>query len=387
MKWRNWSGRVTAEPDDLRHIRHQLDAQALAREADRTGKKIRVAGATHSHSPLVVSDSILADCKGLAGIFEVDTNTAWLGAGSRIYTLGRALHQHNLALPNQGDIDEQAVAGATATGTHGTGTTLQNLSASVVGMELALPNGELIKATPSQHAELWRAARLHLGAFGIVTQVALALRPAFRLVEQSWQATLTQVLTDIDELTANNRHFEFFWYPQEDQAQAKTLNETDAPSQYPLAAEGNRCAWSYEVLPNYRPHKHTEMEYSVPARHGVACMQAIRDLLVNDFPDVAWPVEYRTLAADDVWLSTAFMQDTVTISVHQDVRVDESAYYRACEEIFLSYEGRPHWGKVNYLTGDQLAARHPRWQEWWQIRDSVDPQGTFLNPYLMSIRP
>jgi len=167
----------------------------------------------------------------------------------------------------------------------------------------------------------------------------------------------------------------------------KTINETEDEPEYPLGAEGSRCAWSHEVLPNHRPVPHTEMEYSVPAEQGIACMGAIRDLLRSRFPDVAWPVEYRTLAADDVWLSTAYERDTVTISVHLGMGEDDGPYFRACEEIFLAHEGRPHWGKVHYLDGATLARIHPRWADWWRVRDAWDPNGTFLNAYLTSLRP
>ena len=129
------------------------------------------------------------------------------------------------------------------------------------------------------------------------------------------------------------------------------------------------------------------MEYSVPAQHGPACMRDIKTLLDNRFSEIRWPVEYRTLAADDVWLSTAYEQPTVTISVHQAIDEPDEPYYRACEEIFLEYGGKPHWGKVSYVDGEQLAAMHPRWDDWWQVRDRVDPKGVFLNPYLHSIRP
>ena len=116
-------------------------------------------------------------------------------------------------------------------------------------------------------------------------------------------------------------------------------------------------------------------------------MEAIQNLLNTAFTDVRWPVEYRTLAADDVWMSTAYKRDTVTISVHQGAELPDEAYYRACEEIFLEFDGRPHWGKCNYLSGAQLAAQHQRWQDWWRVRDQIDPRGTFLNSYLQSIRP
>ena len=207
------------------------------------------------------------------------------------------------------------------------------------------------------------------------------------MIEKTWQTPLTTLLQELDQYIADNRHCEFFWYPRTDTAQVKVINETTEPGQYPLGGEGQRHGWSYEVLPNHRPHKHTEMEYSVPAESGVACMNDIQKLLADTFTNVSWPVEYRTLAQDDVWLSTAYQRPTVTISVHQGIDEPDEAYYRACEEIFLAHGGKPHWGKVNYLDGQQMADLHPRWSDWWRVRDSVDPTSTFLNPYLHSIRP
>lgn len=386
--WSNWSGALTAEPELIHFLRSEADAQALAAQANDTGRRIRVAGACHSHAPLVKNNDIIVDAQGLAGVISTDAaaQTAWVAAGTRIYALGRPLHQAGLALSNQGDIDQQAICGATATGTHGTGVNLRNLSSTVIGARIVLASGELMVCGAEENNQLWQASRLHLGALGIVTQLKLQLREAYRLQETTWQTSLEDALDQFGELAQKNRHHEFFWYPRADRAQCKSINETNAPAQYPLAAEGQRCAWSYEVLPNHRPHKHTEMEYSVPADAAPECMRAIRDLLHTRFTEIAWPVEYRTLAADDVWLSTAYQRPSVTISVHQDIREDDQPYFRACEEIFLAYQGRPHWGKANYLNGEQLAACHPSWQDWWRVRDRVDPKGTFLNDYLRSIR-
>jgi FAD/FMN-containing dehydrogenase len=191
----------------------------------------------------------------------------------------------------------------------------------------------------------------------------------------------------LDELAEATRHFEFFWYPEQDTAVAKAIAETSEAPRYPLASEGARCAWSYEVLPSHRPHLHTEMEYSVPAAAGADCLGAIRALIQRDFPQLRWPVEYRTVAADDVWLSPAYQRASVTISVHQDVREDERRYFQACEQVFLDHGGRPHWGKLHYLDGETLARLHPCWQRWWSVRDGVDPQQIFLNDYLRALRP
>lgn len=386
--WSNWSGKLQARPRQLHFLRSEADAQALVIQAVRDGVSMRAAGATHSHAPLVKHDGIIVDSGGLSGVIQTDRDeqTAWVWAGSRMYTLGRPLHDAGMALFNQGDIDQQAIAGATATGTHGTGISLKNLSAQVTGMRIVLASGDIVDCSPGNHAELWHAARLHLGAFGIVTRINLQLRDAYRLREHTWEASLDEVLGDSQQQIAGNRHFEFFWYPQTDQAQVKTLNETVDPPEYPLAEEGRRCAWNYETLPNHRPHKHTEMEYSVPFAAGPQCMRDIAALLRHDFPNVRWPVEYRSLAADDVWLSTANGRDTVTVSVHEDVGEDERPYFKACEEIFLSHGGRPHWGKVHYLDGKHLQAAHPHWEQWWAVRDAVDPAGSFLNDYLKSLR-
>ena len=93
------------------------------------------------------------------------------------------------------------------------------------------------------------------------------------------------------------------------------------------------------------------------------------------------------MAADDVWLSPARERSTVTISIHEAVENDETSYYQDAEKIFRSYGGRPHWGKVHYLTGDQLEADYDRWTQWWRVREDVDPTGVLLNDRLSQLRP
>ncbi len=386
-RWANWSGRLTSRPQTLHFARSEADIQALVTGLG-PNRSLRAVGAAHSHAPLVANDDVILDLQALSGLVSVDRSeqTAWVGAGTRIFALGPALHTHHLALTNQGDIDQQTIAGATATGTHGTGIYLKNLTAAVVGARIVLADGSVQVWDEFNDAALWRASRLHLGAFGVVTQLKLQLREAYRLSESSTTLNLDETLNRFPDAAANHRHAEYFWQPTTDEANLKTIDVTNAVAEYPLRPEGQRTAWSYEVLPNHRPHKHTEMEYSVPAEHGTACMRDIAEQLRKRFTDVRWPVEYRTLARDDVWLSTAYERDTVTISVHEDVREDEREYYQACEEIFLHYDGRPHWGKVHYLSGQTLAERHPAWDDWWRVRDSLDPGGLFLNAYLKELR-
>ncbi len=388
-RWTNWSGRHHAQPSRLHHVRSEEDAAALVVASREEGQRVRVAGAGHSHQPLVPTEGTLIDASGLAGVYEVDPEArrAWVGAGTFLHALGRPLHEAGLALVNQGDIDRQAIAGATGTGTHGTGRGLRNLSAAVTGIQLVTAEGAIVRCDGDSSRELWQASRLHLGAFGVVTRLQLQLREAYKLEERGWSEPFEAMQPRIAEHAAATRHFEFFWYPGNDTAVAKAIAETEAPPRYPVAEEGSRCAWSYEVLSSHRPHRHTEMEYSVPEEDGPACLAELRALIQKDFPELRWPVEYRSLAADDVWLSTAYERPTVTISVHQGIDAEDEPLFRACERHFAQFGGRPHWGKVHYRTGADLAALHPRWDDWWRVRDGVDPEGLFLNEHLDAVRP
>lgn len=389
VEWANWSGRITAQPARIVRPTDEADVVAAVRDAARDGLRVRSVGAAHSHAPLVPTDGVLIDAAAISGVVAVDRadGRARVRAGTRIADLGEPLRAAGAALRNQGDIDRQAIAGAVATGTHGTGPTLQNLTASVLGMRLVLHDGRVVECDRDTEPGLFRAGRLHLGAFGVVTELVLAVRDAYRLEEKMWLEPLDAVLERIDALTAATRHFEFFWMPGSERAACKSLRETDAPPRYPLAEEGRRLAWSDEVLANHRPDKHSEMEYSIPAASGPDCMRALRDRIARDFDGLAWPLEYRTLAPDDVWLSTAYERPTVTISVHQGVDAPDEPVFRACEEIFRAFDGRPHWGKVHYRSGEELASLHPRWHDWWRVRDQWDPPGRFLNDHLRGLRP
>lgn len=387
MNWRNWSGRhVTSGA--LYFVRSEADAAARVRDAVAGSRRLRVAGSGHSHFPLVPTAGDVLELSGLAGLVDVDraAGRARLRAGTPIHAAGAALHAHGLALPNQGDIDRQTLAGALATGTHGTGVRLRNLSAALTGWRLIGVDGEPRWIDAETEPETFAAGRIGLGAFGVVTEVELALQPSYRLQERQQVGPWDAFADSLAVVPEQHRHFEFFWYPHRDRVVAKTIELTDAGPVYPLAEEGGRCAWSFEVLPNHRPVLHTEMEYAVARTDGPACFEQLRQLLRRDFPTLRWPIEYRTIAADDLWLSQAYDRDTVTLSVHQGIDADDGPLFSACEAVFREFGGRPHWGKLHGLSGPALAAVHPRWADWWRVRDALDPDGVFLNEVLRGWR-
>ena len=145
MSWQNWSGRQVAPDASLHHAYSEADIQQLVAS---TSGPVRSAGTGHSHAPLVVTDGTVINTDALSGVVATDSKarTATVWAGTKIYALGRALHEAGLALSNQGDIDRQSITGATGTGTHGTGRTLANLSSAVLGMRLVTATGDVINA-------------------------------------------------------------------------------------------------------------------------------------------------------------------------------------------------------------------------------------------------
>ncbi|HAF68081.1 MAG TPA: hypothetical protein DCX77_02135 [Acidimicrobiaceae bacterium] len=387
--WTNWSGKLSAEPQSIVQvgtvdaIRGELSA---AREG---GWTVRTAGTAHSHYPLLPTDGVLLDTRPLTGLVSVDEQamTATFRAGTKIHACGRPLLEHGMGLLNQGDIDQQSIGGAIATGTHGTGIKLGSFSSAVTQLSLVLVDGSVVTCSHAVEPDLFEAARLSLGALGVVVEATIRVRDAYRLEEHQWLEPLDSVMERIDELTQATRHFEYFWWPGQERAVCKSIDITEEPPKYPLGEEGQRRAWSFEVLPNQRLNPHTEMEYSVPSESGPACIEEINKLLSDHYPEVEWPVEYRTVAADDVWLSPARERSTVTISIHEAVQNDETSYYQDAEKIFRSHGGRPHWGKVHYLTSDDFSATYDHWDQWWGVRDDVDPTGVLLNEHLRQLRP
>ncbi|MBJ81936.1 MAG: hypothetical protein CL462_03430 [Acidimicrobiaceae bacterium] len=387
-EWKNWSGKLSAEPQRIVQV-GTVDAIRSELFAARDGGwSVRTAGTAHSHYPLLPTNGVILDTRPLSGLVSVDAEamTATFRAGTKIHACGRPLLEHGLGLLNQGDIDQQSVGGAIATGTHGTGVELGSFSSAVTELSVLLVDGSVVTCNPDCEPDLFEAARLSLGAVGVVLEVTLQVREAYRLEEQRWLEPLESVMERIDELVTATRHFEYFWYPGQDRAICKSIDITEEPGRYPLGDEGQRLAWSFEVLPNQRLDPHTEMEYSLPTEHGPSCVAEIKNLLSSNYPNVLWPIEYRTVAADNVWLSPTRGRATVTVSVHEDVERDETPYYKDAETVFRAHGGRPHWGKVHYLSGEDLAADYDHWQDWWRVRDDVDPTGVLLNDALRKLR-
>jgi FAD/FMN-containing dehydrogenase len=387
QQWANWSGSVRAHPARLESPATEADVAALVGRAVRDGLSVRPAGSRHSFTPLCATNGVAVDLHDLAGIEAIDATagTATILAGTRLSAIGDQLRAAGWALHNQGDVDVQTVSGAIGTGTHGTGPELGNLSSAVAGVRIVTADGDAVHASEDVRPGLFQAARLSLGAFGIITAITFRCVPAYNLHERVWFEGPGESLDLLAARIDATRHYEFFWYPFRDLFEHKALALTNAPPDPLPDRKRERVDHAHRVFPSVREHRFNEMEYAVPADAGPACFAEIRRVIHERHPDVQWPVEYRTLAGDDVWISPAYSRASVTISVHEDAARPYAALFDDCEAVFRTYDGRPHWGKIHCRRGEELAPAYERWEHWWRLRAELDPGGVFLNDHLREL--
>jgi L-gulonolactone oxidase len=337
--------------------------------------------------------------------------------GITIHALSAALAQHGLAFENLGDIDVQSLAGALATGTHGTGARLGNLSTAVVGMELVLADGS---ERVVEGGDELLAARVGLGALGVVAAVTLRCVPAFRLHAVDQPQPLEAVLSDLDAHVEANDHFELFTFPHSPLALTRTNNRTDArptprrprlewlqdvaldnhafgvvnrvarrlPRATPLlnrfagrsASRRERVAESFDVFASPRLVRFEEMEYALPRARAAEAVRACREILARH--PVSFPIELRFSAGDSALLSPAHGRDTAYVAVHVFEGMAFEAPFREVEALLRGWDGRPHWGKRSFLGAEELAPRYPRWRDFAAVRERLDPGGRFVNPWI-----
>ena len=411
-KWRNWSGNQRANP--LQMLTPQTE-QELAAAVKQAGN-IRVFGGSHSFSPLVPGADTLLSIEALNGLIEHDAYqlTARLRAGTRIAACGPLLQEIGQGLINEADINLQSLAGAISTATHGTGLGLQCYSGYVRGLRLLLADGQAVDCSPQHNNELFQAARAGLGAIGIITEVTLQNRAAYRLQESVEVLPLQQALDTAEREKQQRRHIEFFAFPFGDKAILKRTNlsmgQPDTPPpeddnallqlacdttrRFPwlngpvqkllgaFVSQSQRVGPSYQLLASPRSVGFNEMEYAVPLANGPACLLEVVAAVRESGIQVFFPIEYRYVAADDVWLSPYYQQACAVISVHQYAPQDYLPLFARIEPILRKHGGRPHWGKLHTLGYRQLRELYPRFDDFCRVRQQADPQGKWLNPHL-----
>ena len=368
------------------------------REAAGRGLGVRVAGAGHSFTPVVQTDGLLLDLAALTGVIDADPRRrrAVARAGTPIHGFYEPLWARGLALRNQGDIDDQHIAGAVATATHGSGIANTCLSGVVRGVRLVTADGEVRQIRDDEPGML-RAAQVSVGALGVITELELDVTDAYRLTEQIDVWPWAEVLDRWDELVHEHRHFGFFWFPTEASAalyniEAHGSSLTDCcyvkiydeavPDQPDSATPRRRTDRCYRIYPMvYDPNFH-ELEYFVALERGPEALSAMRELMLASLPDSVYPLEVRTVGPDDAYLSPNYRTATTVISISGQPGTDYWDYLRSADALLAQFDARVHWGKLHFLTPERLQALYPEADEFIAVRRELDPAGVFLNDHL-----
>lgn len=426
--WRNWAGNQSVDGVDVVTPRTTGEVAPLLARAAAEGRHVRPIGSSHSFTAIGAPRDVQLCLDRLDRVRHADVGTGLVTveAGIRLHQLNRALDALGLAMTNLGDIDVQTISGAISTGTHGTGASYGGIATQVRALRLALPDGTTLACSATEHPEVFAAARVGLGALGVVTEVTLQTEPAFGLHAIEGGSTLDAVLERFDDDCASTDHVEFYWFPHTRKVLTKhnTRVAAGADALRPLS---RRRAWwdddflsntvfgglvgagrrapalvrplarvsasalgdrefsdlSHRVFASPRRVRFEEMEYAVPREHGLDVLRELVRVVEASRWRIAVPVEVRVAAADDIALSTASGRDSLYLAVHTAPgSPDRDAYFGALESIAADVGGRPHWGKLHGLDAAALRTRYPRFDEFVAVRDRLDPGRVLANDHL-----
>ncbi len=429
ITWTNWAGTATSAPVRVETPLTVGDLQDAVGRAGQQGHRVKAVGAGHSFPPIAVTDGVLLHLSELSGITHADVETGLVTVlgGTTLAELNELLWRLGLSMTNLGDIDVQTISGAISTGTHGTGARFGGLASQVRGLSIVQADGTMLECSPGHNGEIFAAARIGLGALGVIARVVLQCEPAFALHAVEAPASLDETLEGLDAAVDGNDHFEFYWFPHTRRVLTKRNNRvargtplrpvgrvrhfvddellanqvfewtnritTARPALIPRVNEIAARALTareytdaaHRVFTSRRAVRFREMEYALPRAAVPEVIIEIQAWLARSGERVGFPVEVRFAAADDVWLSTAYQRESGYLAVHQYARRDHAAYFRAVEAIAVAAGGRPHWGKLHWRDAAWLRAAYPCFEQFVALRERLDPQHVFGNDYLRQV--
>ncbi len=399
-RWTNWLDNESfltrlVKPSNESEI---VDVVNLARSRS---EQVRVVGTGHSSSPLHRNNGALISLDNMRGVIsgDVSRNRAVVHAGTKIRELGDPLWDLGLALTNQGEIDRQAIAGAIATGTHGTGLRLPSISSKLRRARIVTGTGDIVEVDESTPDEL-RAAQVSMGMLGVMTEIELEVSPAYEIHEWIGYVPFDVVFPRSLELAQRHRNYSFLWLPTHQTAVNfdivpanipdasdhcfVKIYDLDDPDTGPIADYGEvrRVGRSYHIYPDAWEPLFYELEYMMPVDSGLECLPKLRHMIQQDFPDSNMPVELRFVAADDAFLSQNYGHDTVVLSVTTEPGKPLRDFFDRCHTLFTEHGGRPHWGKIHQTSVENLRNQFPKYERFREVRRQFDPDGVFLNEYL-----
>lgn len=435
-RFRNWAGTEHCTPVGFLTPGSEAELGEQLVRAGRQGRRVKVVGAGHSWSDIACTDGYQLSLDRLCRVVRTrpianadgsEDLELTVEAGLRLKHLVRVLRSYGYTLPLTGSVLEQSIAGAISTGTHGSAPRLGNLSTLLTRLRLVLADGSVRTASRDENPELFAAARVGLGALGVITEVSLRAVPARNLREVATPQPIAEVLAELPAIIESAPFVKLWWMPHtthvvvyraSPSAEPSTLSRfgrwveeailnrrlftaaltasKHAPAIIPHVNRAIGAAYFRpqvrvgplaEILPVPMPPLHDEIEYAIPIERSADALAFVHQLIEREGLRVNFPVEVRFVAADDAWLSPMYGRATCCFGAYMATSASLPRYFEAVETELLGMGGRPHWGK---RFGAAVGARYlrtvyPEFQRFRALRDQLDPDRRFDNAFLQKV--
>ncbi|KAG5645619.1 hypothetical protein DXG03_005610 [Asterophora parasitica] len=430
-KFSNWGKTYHCTPLAVFEPESDFQCELVLELARREGKVVRAAGVGHSPSDLACTKEYMLRTTKLNRLLEVNAEKHYVVAqgGITLHDLHAQLAHHGLAMMNVGSISDQTLAGIVTTATHGSGITYGVMSTHCLGLTLLLADGSRVFCSRNERPDLFLASICGLGTTGLILSIQLEVEPAYRLKEIQESMPFDDFMRRYDELVHSAQHVRFWWFPASDTVRCSYSDRSKEPKN-PAGSWWWHTFWGYHItqlflffaryflflntwISHYtcwlissrtvgvddghaifnvdcRYPQHTT-EWAVPFRESQACLREIWAWLEQESMDPNGirphvPVEIRFSAPDDIWLSPSSSQRTCWIGIVQykpyGFNVPYRRYFAGYETIVARHQGRPHWAKAHHLQPDALRKLYPRFDDFIQVIQDVDPNGMFRNEYI-----
>lgn len=421
-RFRNWAENISCRPSSYGQPGTVEELVDIVKAAGSAGKKVRPVGAGHSWAPLVLTNDVLVNLDRMQGVIGVDTQarTATVQAGIRLKNLIPALRGHGLGMQNLGSIGEQSIAGAVATATHGTGLSFGSLSTQVVAMKLVSGSGELVSIDAGERL---RAARVSLGALGIVTELTLQCEADRQLEYSAYWCAFDEIVDHIETLVQENDRVRLWWLVWSlgcrQHVIVTTMNRPNQPpgflGRFQERHKGGKAPLPMETQQllkkaprprdpsgfRFQTHVdaydramsvpllrvlHRECEYAVPLGRMVDALRSCQAFFDERDVHLLMPVEIRFVRQDDSLLSPALGRDVCYVGLSVREQEYPTEVFARFEHLMRSLGGRPHWGKFFNLTASQAQELYPdTYERFREIRRELDPTGVFANDQIQQL--
>ena len=422
-RFANWSRTVTSRPVVWHEPTSEEEIAAVVRDAFAANRRVRVVGAGHSWSAIAAPDHIGVSLDRWSGVTDQAPTAVTARAGTRLCELNADLAGRGLALPILGSITRQSIAGAIATGTHGSSLVHGNLSSLVEGVRLVTGSGQVLDLD-ADDARL-DGARVHLGALGALTHVTLRVVPEFRLAQLIEAVPVGEVASQLEEIGRSAEFVKVWWLPHTPLAYIYRYERTDDPVSrrptpeaerwfeerimhgvvLPLAFAAHRLRpalippWNRAMMRTFlekprrvgsseamlttpMPVRHRETEAVVPLTSAGEAFDRVVSLIDVEAVRVNVIVELRFVRGDSGWLSPAQGGNVVQIGAYAGETPEVDRYFAEFWREMRQLGARPHWGKEMDHDAKEIRASWPLASRFGELRDELDPARVFANPFL-----